>query len=238
MITSRHQKWADRLFGVYLNRLFRRHFYTIRLLDPVPDLNNEKPVLVLPNHSTWWDGFFFYYLNKYRLHRRIYLMMLESQLRRNRFFRFLGAYSVHTGSYTGVRKSLEYTLSLLNRPQEPAAVCVFPQGELQPWHVRPVTFRRGLAFILKNIHTEIELCFLGIRVEYRGEQRPDVYLQMSHAATMIPGASFSLSGLQSGFNEFLDTLEKRITRGDTGTVIFRGKKSVDDRYSGKRNRGE
>ena len=46
--------------------------------------------------------------------------MLEKQLCRNRFFRYIGAYSVNPETIRGVRESLRYTLDILERPDAPA----------------------------------------------------------------------------------------------------------------------
>jgi hypothetical protein len=230
MIVAQHKKWADWIFRHYLNGLFKRHFYAIHLLDPVPDFEPQKPVLLLPNHSSWWDGFFIYLLNKKCLHRKTYLMMLEEQLKLNRFFRFLGVYSIQPDSFSDVKLSLQYTIDILNNTEEPSTVCFFPQGELLPWHTRPIGLKKGLAFILKRIENEIDLCFLGIRIEFLQEQRPEVFLQFSALEKYNPDKSCSIEDLQSKFNAFLDQLEKQIINGEKGKILFQGKRSVNQRF--------
>jgi hypothetical protein len=227
MIYAKHKKWADWIFQHYLNRLFKRHFYSLTLLPPLPTFNLEKPLLLLPNHSSWWDGFFIYLLNKKVLHRKAYLMMLEEQLQQNRFFRFLGAYSIKSDTFKGVKHSLQYTINLLNRRDEPLLVCFFPQGELQCWDKRPILFRRGLEFLLKSITREIDLCFLGIRIEFLKEQRPEVFMQFSPIRE-INHSCYSMKDLELEFNPFLDQLEKKIVEGEKGEMIFQGKKSVNE----------
>jgi hypothetical protein len=58
MIQAQHAAWADRIFHPYVTWLFKRHFHVVRLLGKIPETNPELPLLLLPNHSTWWDGFF------------------------------------------------------------------------------------------------------------------------------------------------------------------------------------
>ena len=230
MISAEHKKWADWIFRPYLNWLFRRYFYGIYLLNPIPDFHPQKPLLLLPNHSSWWDGFFIYLLNKKRLHRKTYLMMLEEQLKQNRFFRFLGAYSIKSDTFKDVKQSLQYTINLLNRKEEPSLICFFPQGELQPWHTRPIHLKRGLEFILKRTKAEINLCFLGIRIEFLEEQRPEVFIQFSPIQEINHHCHYSISELESKFNTFLDQLEKNIVDREKGQPIFQGKKSVNERF--------
>lgn len=230
MISAEHKKWADRIFRYYLNGLFKRHFYAIYLVNHLPDLDPQKPLLLIPNHSSWWDGFFVYLLNKKCLHRKVYLMMLEEQLKENRFFRFLGAYSIKSDTYKDVKDSVQYTIDILNRKEKHTLVCFFPQGELQPWHTRPIVFKRGLEFILKRIKTGINLCFLGIRIEFLGEQRPEVFMQFSPVKKINNHGHYSPSELESEFNVFLDQLEKKICDGKKGKIIFQGKKSVNEQF--------
>ena len=237
MIYAEHKKWADFIFKHYLNGLFNRHFFAIHLLTPVPDFDREKPLLLLPNHSTWWDGFFIYLLNKKVLKRKIYLMMLEEQLKQNRFFRLLGTYSIKLDTIKDVKESLNYTIDLLNKEQEPPLVCFFPQGELQAWHERPLIFKRGLELILKNVTTKINLCYLGIRIEYLGEQRPEVFLQISPVREINKKNQFLLKGLESEFNTFIDQFEKRIIGGTKGELLFQGKKSVNEQFQRLRKKG-
>ncbi|MBN2104050.1 lysophospholipid acyltransferase family protein [bacterium] len=228
MIEASHKKWADLIFHPYLHGLLNHHFYAVHLFGPVPDIQPLRPLLVLPNHSSWWDGFFIYLLNKKRLHRKIYLMMLERQLKQNRFFRFLGAYSIAPDHAKGVKRSLEYTMDLLKRQNEPTLICFFPQGKLLPWHIRPVHFGRGLEFIFNRIENEIQLCFLGIRIEFLEQQRPEVFMELSPLKIIRPKSDFSLSEFESEFNIFLDRLERRIVKGDHGSRLFQGKKSINE----------
>ena len=103
MIQARHAAWADRIFHPYVTWLFKRHFHALRLLGKIPETNPELPLLLLPNHSTWWDGFFVYLLNKKLFERQPYLMRREDQLSRYRFFTRLGAYSINPQSSGSIK---------------------------------------------------------------------------------------------------------------------------------------
>lgn len=229
MIVASHKKWADSIFELYLSGLFRKHFYAIHLFDPLPDITPDKPLLILPNHSSWWDGFIIYLLNKKRLHRKIYMMMLEGQLKRNSFFRLLGAYSIDPNRMKEVRRSLQYTLDLLNRRHEHSLICFFPQGELLPWHT-PIRFGKGLEYILHRIENKIQLCYLGIRIEFLQEQHPEVFMELSQLKTIHPRPDFSLPALESEFEALLKRLEQRIGAGERGSLLFQGKKSINEQF--------
>lgn len=237
MIAANHKKWADLIFLPYITWLCKQHFFSIRLIGPVPACDRTKPFLLLPNHSSWWDGFFAYLLNKRVFQRKSYLMMLEKQLKQNRFFRYLGAYSIDPSTVQGVRKSLAYTINLLNNPNESPLVCFFPQGELQPWHTRPIVLKKGLDFLLDRITEDIDVAFLGIRVELLGEQRPDVFMQISPIIHIDGQTRFSVSEVESEFNTFLDQLEEKIIHGERGEIILQGRRSVNERFRLSKRQG-
>ena len=225
MITAEHKKWADNLFRTYLKRLFRQHFNTIQLLEPLPVFEPERPLLLLPNHSTWWDGFLVYWLNREIWGRQLYLMMLENQLQRHQFFRKVGAYSIEPATFHGIRESIRYTTRLLQQENAPL-VCVFPQGELQPWNIRPLKFRRGLELILKQVPAEVQVCLLGMRAVFLTEQRPDVFLQLR---PLDSGQLFSAGDAATTLTQLLKQLDQRIATGETGQILFQGKMSINER---------
>jgi 1-acyl-sn-glycerol-3-phosphate acyltransferase len=228
MIYAKHNSLADLIFEPYLFWLFKKTFYALHLLGEVPTFEDSRPLLLLPNHSTWWDGFFIYLLNKKFIKRKVYLMMLEEQLLKNRYFKYLGAYSIHNSVLKGNRESLIYTQKILStNSHPPPLVCIFPQGMLLPWGKRPIQFKRGVDFIMKHLERPIEVCLLSIRVEFLNEQRPEVYFLFN-----------KIQDLKYPFTDFIKTLEKqtenllyelayRIIREEKGMLLFRGKNSIN-----------
>jgi hypothetical protein len=227
VITAQHRKWADHLFRPYLFRLFRHQFFACHLLGAEPVLDPAVPVLLLPNHSSWWDGFFVYLLN-YRLwQRRIELMMLEEQLRQHRFFRFLGAFSIQPGDGRSVRQSLTYALDSLRKAQAPL-LTVFPQGQLLPWGVRPLQYRPGVRWLWQRAPATTLLVPLAIKIEFLAEQRPQPFLMLGKPvpANMQP----SLDDMRCQHEELLIELQRRIEAGERGRLLLQGKPSVHQRY--------
>ncbi len=236
MIYPDHKKWADFIFKPYLYRLFKHHFHSIILLDEQPVVDEQLPVLLLPNHSSWWDGFFVYLVNEKFLHRRPYLMMLEEQLSQNRFFRHVGAYSINPASSAEMKRSLRFTLDLFQPKDAGRLICIFPQGELQAWHKRPIEFRRGIEFLLKRIPLPVQVLLLGIRIEFLNEQYPQVFFQFSPLQWVDSFGAFSVKHLAGSMNDLLNDLQQRIAEQEKGPLIFRGRRSINERmqiFSGK-----
>jgi 1-acyl-sn-glycerol-3-phosphate acyltransferase len=183
MISARHTAWADWIFQPYLTRLFSRHFEALRLLGETPKIEARLPLLLLPNHSTWWDGFFIYLLNKKIFRRRAFVMMLEAQLQLYPFFKYVGVFSVEPSSPAGVRASIRYAAQLLQQKKPPLPLlCIFPQGELQSWRQRPLAYKRGFELILRACGESVNLLPLAIRAEFLGRQRPEVFFCLGRTA--------------------------------------------------------
>lgn len=221
MITARHTAWADQIFAWYLSRLCRRHFHKISVLGKIPETNPDLPLLLLPNHSTWWDGFFVYLLNRKLFRRKIYLMMLEAQLARYKFFSRLGAYSINPHSAVSIKNSLRYSVAVLNEKMTPRPLlCIFPQGELLPWNKRPLIYKNGLETILSGYGGKVNLLPLAIKTEFLNEQRAEVFLLFDEN-TIINSNTFSgMQSLQTSEEILLDDLRQRVIQKETGLVLL------------------
>ena len=219
MIRTQHSLSADIIFQPYLTWLFKRNFHEIRLLGTVPEIPDDLPLLLLPNHSTWWDGFFVYLLNKRVFHRTAHLMMLETQLTKYKFFRKIGAYSIEPKHRRDVLKSLEYTLELLER--ERSLIAIFPQGELLPWHTRPLGYKRGVEWILRKHGKPVTVLPLAIRAEFLGEKRPNVFFLFGDAYAFDAETFRGMDWLEETETALLDDLASRILRQEAGQNLLR-----------------
>lgn len=229
MITAQHRAWAHSLFRPYLRWLSKRRFHTLSLLGERPNIPATVPILLLPNHATWWDGFFPYLLNDAVFKRQYFIMMLEHRLKEFWFFRFLGAFSINQQSPKSIIESLSYTSSLLTseqgQPRTPLVV-MFPQGELRPFEIRPLGYNRGVERVLKNIQGEYAIVPLAMRCEFLGEEKPYLFLECGtphiippfdkRANTMLPTAQ----QLEQEMELLLERLKNRIVAGERGQAIL------------------
>ena len=218
MIRAQHRLWADLIFHPYLVWLFKRHFHTIQLLGTPPEIPNDLPLLLLPNHSTWWDGFFVYLLNKRIFRRTAYLMMLEEQLSKYWFFSKIGAYSIEPGHRRGIVESLAYTVELLN--QQMSLVSVFPQGELLTWHTRPLGYKRGVEWILQKYGKQVAVLPLAIRTEFLGERCPSAFFLCGEVNLFDAETFRGMDWLEKTETVLLDDLALRILCEEEGLNLL------------------
>lgn len=236
MITARHSKAAQALFHLYIMPAMRRQFHAVHLLGQEPDWPARTPLIILPNHSSWWDGFFIYLLNLRLWRRQPWVMMLEEQLRKRPFFRRLGVFSVNPATPGGVRCSLRYARALLTGEAAGGRMlCLFPQGELLPWQTRPLRYKPGLIWLLQHLEQPVCLVQLAIRIEFRDQQRPEVFFEFSQPLEW-PGGPELLQEWQEDHAALLERLSRRIADGEEGRLLLQGRRSVDARWQRWRGR--
>jgi 1-acyl-sn-glycerol-3-phosphate acyltransferase len=217
MTEARHDAWADAMFRPYLRGITRRSFHAVRLLGEAPDLPLDVPLIIVANHGTWWDGFFIYLLNTHVLHRKLYVMMLEEQLRRYRFFRRLGAFGIEQGHPRSVRATLSYSAEVLKDASN--CLCLFPQGTMRRLHDRPLGFKRGLANVLSMHGGAACILPVAIACEFLGERRPEAFF-LADRHFRMDGATFPgiewLEGVQA---DQMDRLQSMIAAGERGRIL-------------------
>ncbi len=237
MIKARPARWAKFIFHLYIMNLLKRSFHAFHLAGTVPEVIPDAPILVLPNHSTWWDGFFVYYLNSQLFQRPMYLMMLASQLKKYHFFSRVGAYGIDSNHISSLRESLTYTIELMQQKSpKPPLICIFPQGELLPWGKRPLNFKPGIEWIIKKYGKSINLVPLAMRIEFCGEQKPEVFFRFG-GNYFVNAENFSgMPWLKKVNENLLAELEQQLTSGDMAKLLLARKLSVNQIWDKLRGR--
>lgn len=232
MIEARHRQWSEWIFVPYIKHLFRRNFFSLNLLGEIPKCDRTYPLMVLPNHSTWWDGFFAYFLNRKIFQRTAFLMMLESQLNKFPFFSRVGAFGLDPSTLSGVRRSLRYSIKTLrdHTEQNPVLFYLFPQGELKPWRSHSLDYKRGFCSIIKHYGKNVCLLQLAIKTMYLEEQYPHVFFKFNKAEVTGKDHIEKLIVYQHKHEKLLESLEHDIQRGERGKVLFRGKQSISRKF--------
>jgi hypothetical protein len=229
MLASRHDPWARALFDPYLRRLFRRHFHALRLLGEDPRPDPALPLLIVPNHSSWWDGFFLYFLNARLLGRRLHLMMLEEQLQRFPFFRRIGAFGIRPGSRSAVAAALDYSVSVLADPAN--ALCLFPQGRMTHPAARPLGFRPGLGRILRRHGGPLALLPLAMACDFYEDQRPEALFLFDRCHRLQPGAHPAMDWLEQRVAGLLEQTGRAAQAREPGRILLSGRRQLSESWA-------
>jgi 1-acyl-sn-glycerol-3-phosphate acyltransferase len=203
----------------------KRHFHSFHLYGNIPKPDPELPLLLIPNHSTWWDGFFVYLLNDQFLKRETYLMMLDRQLAKYKFFARVGAFGITPGNKKNVQESLNYTAELLQKKN--VLITIFPQGVLLPWGKRPLNFKKGIESIIQLFNKPINILPLAIRAEYGREQRADAFFQFGENFVVDAESFQGIKWLEEIELILLNDLEMGINNQEKGTDLIKGNRSIN-----------
>ncbi len=236
LIRARPSRWARWLFHPYTMRLLKRHFHAFHLLGNLPTIDPELPILLIPNHSTWWDGFFVHLLNARLLKRPLYMMMLNEQLAKYRFFSRVGAFGMEPKNSKIILQSLTYSVDLLRqRNGSPPMVCIFPQGELLPWDTS-FNAQPGVDWIIKKYQEPVNLLCLAMRAEYLNEQKADVFALFGENHIIDARAFQGIAWLEKYEAALLSDLASRIRHRETGISLLSGSRSVNVKMYGWRGK--
>jgi hypothetical protein len=203
MIKPARYLLTDWFWHVYFNFILKADFKELRYNQDV-GISQNKALLVLGNHFSWWDGFILFRLNELYFRKRLHLMMLENQLSKNSFLRYAGAYSINRQGRK-ILESLHYTSGLLENPQN--LVIIFPQGKIESMHAPHIYFEKGIKRILEGCRKEVQIVFSTALVDYYAHRKPTLHFYLKEYAYQ---PSSTLEDIEEAYNaHYQDALQKQ-----------------------------
>ena len=185
MIEAKKSRLFEKGFALYLFPLMRRSFshFLGQNIHEIP----KQPAVFIANHSSWWDGLLFFFLNRTVWKHDIHMMMHEKNLQTYKFFRYLGAFSIDKQKPKDILLSLQYAEDLLKQGK---SVVLFPQGDEFHQEIRPLAFNNGIGFLLDK-HPEVPVIPITFYYSFRHEQKPEVWIHQGPSISIeeISGTS-------------------------------------------------
>lgn len=218
MIEADHKKWAKFVFQRYLKHILRKNFHSIRIIGELPAVDDNLPLIIAPNHSSWWDGFFVYLFNMYHFKRKFYLMMLEQQLSKYPFFSKLGAFSINQNSIPAIIKSLAYASNIMKNKEN--LLVIYPQGKLQPTWEQPLKTYNGLSRVIMNSDQKINLLFLGMHIEMQNQRLPFAYFKFSNNLIVTQNDDLTSDNFDKILSSLLHDIKQTIVSNNGYTDFF------------------
>ena len=192
MIQAQHHRLFYPFLVWYSQRIVTKNFARVQINHTVALQNTS--LLVIANHTSWWDGFWIHELVTRVFKRKFFFMMLEDQLRKSRFLKYFGGFSIKKNSRS-IIESLTYSAQLLQNPAN--AVLIFPQGRLESLYTQDFIFDKGVEVILKKTEST-QIVFVVNLIEYLSHSKPTLYVY-----TSVYGYSdTSVTALQYAYTEF------------------------------------
>ena len=214
----------------WLTRVLRRRFHNVYLAgsEHLRAVEAGCAVVGCVNHTNWWDGFVLYVLSHRLLPNDIYLAMEEQNLRRYRFFAWMGVFGVDLSSQRAALPGLRYALRLLKRAASGNAaplIWIFVQGRL----LRPtarVEVKSGATFLAA--HSGAVLLPLVMRYEWLSESRPSIFVRVGAPLT----SDTASDALATTLNTLLAETDRTLAEGDISLYepIFLPAMSMNKRW--------
>lgn len=162
----------------FLTWVFRKRFN--KLIINKATIYENHSYMLMSNHFSFWDGFWACYLMHNCIHERgnikgFYVMILEKQLQKNMFLRYLGCFSIAPGK-ASISESLDYAAQVLNTPGN--VLLMYPQGNLESQYVRKIIVKEGIVEIVNRITGNCQLVWSSNFLEYFESFKPSVYFNM------------------------------------------------------------
>ena len=193
MIQAKHHAVIYPIFRLLTQYLMNHKFHSVHVEGDFEDTG--KPVLVIANHVSWWDGFWILHLNMRVIHRRFHFMMLEEQLKKHWYFQYIGGYSVKKKTRSIV-ESIGYTIELLR--DNGNMVFMFPQGEITSMHNHDIKFEKGAQRIVDGSSDDVQVLFMANFIDYFSDPKPNVFMYLQK----FPAQGLKKNQLEFHYNKF------------------------------------
>ena len=170
MIPARKSRWFSAWFSRHCEGRLRRSFEQVRVhgLERLAEAGAKGSVLLVSNHTAWWDPLVAIWLTQRLLQLDSFAMMDAKNLRRLPFFAKVGAFGVDLDDPLDRSRVLRHAAKLLRR--ERTLVWIFAQGDERPV-TEPLAFRPGTT-ILARLAPRAQVVPLALRYEMGKTERP------------------------------------------------------------------
>ena len=201
MIEAKHNSIARLIFNAYEYRILKKAFNRFILLNDNIQLDENKSLIFLPNHFSWWDGFFVDFLNRMvGTNKKFHIIMLEEQLKKYWFFRYLGAIGFNPNNPKSIVKLSNYINKLLESPNN--LLVFYPQGEIQ-YYDENIKIKEGLSYLLKNSPPNVQIFYTFFKILYFDQRLPDLVCKI------YPG--LNISNIVENFTNFIEDFTTKLS---------------------------
>jgi 1-acyl-sn-glycerol-3-phosphate acyltransferase len=212
MIRARRVNWFNAWFSGHARSRIRDTFGEVRVrgLDAARASAAESSVMVVSNHTSWWDPLVALHVSTHLLEKAGHAMMDAKNLRRLPFFAMVGGFGVDLTSRADGAVVIDYAARLFDEPKN--LVWVFPQGAERPSSERPLGFRRGSGEIARIVQ-KAPVLPIGLRYEFGGVEKPSLWISFGEAIQSGEDAAKNRAMQEEAVTGELDRIDRAL-RGD------------------------
>lgn len=203
MIRAEHSRFYIWISVVYTKIALTLFFRNIRFIGEVKTDNN-RAILMISNHFSWWDGFFQLQLNLKYLKKQYHFMMLEKELKKDFILRKIGACSIYKGSRNAL-DSLKYIVEVIQNPDN--LFLFFPQGKIKSIYTEELKFEKGaLNYVLKKATNDFQFVFNVNLIDYSSFKKPEVSV---YYKTYNINSNTTATEIEKDYNDFVKECKEK-----------------------------
>jgi hypothetical protein len=180
-IAGSPRAWA--LFELAFRPWLRKNLAGIHLAGlPEPsDLARDLPLVLVANHTSWFDGFLLRAVHRgVRPESALLSAMLERELRGRPILRFIGGVGFDPERPLTLRRVLQE----VRARRDPApTLSYFPQGRIFPSFRSPLGFQRGIETLIRHL-APLHVLPVGIHLEGGNAVRPHAFVSAGRLRTI------------------------------------------------------
>jgi 1-acyl-sn-glycerol-3-phosphate acyltransferase len=178
VIEIRRKPWFEVFFAWHVRRRIAGRFASLRIhgLEPLRQACASGPVLLVANHTSWWDPLVLFDVSYRILRCEGSALMDAKNLRALPMLGWIGAFGVELGDHEDGERAVRYGAEQLSRPGR--MVVVFPQGRERPVTERPLAFRAGAARMAVQAPREPAIVPMALRYEHGRLEKPDALVNV------------------------------------------------------------
>jgi 1-acyl-sn-glycerol-3-phosphate acyltransferase len=219
VIPARKQRMFNSWFAGHARARIHGAFAATRIhgLSRTRELSRSAPVLVVSNHTAWWDPLVVLHVSQHLLETDGYALMDAKNLRSLPFFALVGAFGVDLDRPEDGAVAIKYAARLLDRP---GRLCwIFPQGRERPITARPLGFRPGAAEIAR-VAKRARVVPAALRYEFGADERPFLYVSLGAPLEAERDVTTARTTQEAAVEAELARIERSIeSRGETGEAF-------------------
>ncbi|PWK80243.1 acyltransferase-like protein [Mucilaginibacter oryzae] len=207
MIRNQSNYFLNRIVHYYIKRIVKQEFHELLFNEITVD--QDKSILLIANHFSFWDGLILYCVNDLLLKKKLHVMILEETARKENFLKYVGAFSVKKDSKS-ILQSLDYAAELLAAPAN--LVLMFPQGKLYANFVTNIKFEKGVMRIIEKAQGNFQLLFASTFIQYFKQKKPTATVYLKNDTGYYSGKE--VTALQQAYQQHFETSKALQTEFD------------------------
>ncbi|RYD72014.1 MAG: glycerol acyltransferase, partial [Sphingobacteriales bacterium] len=176
--------WVLVALGHIVSWILRRKLNRLEIFETA--IKPGHSYVLMCNHFSFLDGFIAGHLLRKAVYEKnkevksLYIMVLEKQLRQNRWITRFGGFSIAPGT-ASAKESLAYAAEILNEPGN--VLFLFPQGRIESNHAKKMELKPGIADIIPQVKGNCQLLWSSNLIDYYESINPSVYCHMLDCGT-------------------------------------------------------